>query len=90
MDIKSLLQNKKFEKIEKNNLQQFQDKAIRICNDFNITGIYRQIIFRQAKRNVSYLEGKVALCIEKFGEKGINNKGNYLISLFRKRKPWEK
>lgn len=57
----------------------------RIC-----TTNYVSMIFRYAKNNMSYLVGKVELCKEKFGSEGLNGKGNYLISLFRKKKPWEK
>lgn len=50
------------------------------------------MIFRKAKTNLNYLEGKVALAREKCAmENGkIENYGHYLISLFRKVKPWEK
>ena len=51
---------------------------------------YKGMIFRYAKKNKSYLQGKVELCKEKWGENGIQGKGNYLISLFRKKRPWEK
>ena len=50
---------------------------------------YQSIIFRHAHRNMSYLQGKVELCKEKFGENGLKGKGNYLLSLFRKKRPWE-
>jgi hypothetical protein len=50
---------------------------------------YTSIIFRHAKNNMSYLQGKVEMCKEKFGL-NLEDKGNYLISLFRKQKPWEK
>ena len=50
---------------------------------------YQAIIFRHAHNNMSYLQGKVELCKEKFGENGLKGKGNYLFSLFRKKRPWE-
>jgi len=68
----------------------WQEFAIEVCNDFNISGRYRQIIFKHAKRNMNYLQGKVSNAKEKFGYENIGNKGNYLISLFRKTPPWEK
>jgi hypothetical protein len=66
----------------------FQEFALRVIKDFNITGEYRGMIFRHAKRNMAYLQGKVENCKEKFGSK-LNDKGNYLIALFRKTPPWE-
>lgn len=84
MDIKSLLEKKTFnEELKKDKLLNWQDYAINVCKDFNISEEYRQLIFRYAKRNLSYLQGKVENCKEKFGNK-LDNKGHYLISLFRK------
>jgi hypothetical protein len=51
---------------------------------------YRAMIFRHAKNNLQFLKGKVENAKEKFGTEGINDKGNYLISLFRKNAPWIK
>lgn len=50
------------------------------------------MIFRKAKNNIGFLESKVALTREKCAmENGkTENYGHYLISLFRKVKPWEK
>jgi hypothetical protein len=82
---------KNYQLKEKNNskLMPFQEYAIKIIDQFKINRPYQSIIWKYAKRNKCYLEGKVALCYEKFGQK-VDNKGNYLISLFRKVKPWEK
>jgi hypothetical protein len=51
---------------------------------------YKAMIFRYAKNNMPYLIGKVESCYEKFGKEEVKNKSNYLISLFRKKKPWNK
>ncbi len=79
---------KKSKKNERN-ITNWQEYAVQICKDFNLTGEYKAMIFRYAKKNLSYLQGRVMNTREKFREK-LGNKGNYLISLFRKKKPWEK
>lgn len=71
-------------------IEGWQEFAIEVCKDFNIIGQYKQIIFKHAKRNMSYLQGKVANVKEKFGTEKLEDKGNYLISLFRKNPPWNK
>jgi len=71
-------------------LAPFQEYALKVCEEFSITGIYRAIIFRQAKKNIEYLKGKVENTKEKFGVGGTKGKGRYLISLFRKNPPWIK
>jgi len=76
--------------IKQDNLSSFQDYALEVIEEFGIKGIYKQIIFKHAKQNKAYLEGRVTLCYEKFGKKNLKNKGHYLISLFRKKKPWDK
>lgn len=50
---------------------------------------YPAIIFRHARNNLSYLQGKVELAREKFNG-DVQDKGRYLIKLFSKKKPWEK
>lgn len=77
------------EKTKEAPILSFQEYALDIVDKFGVTGIYKQIIFKHAKRNKSYLQGKVALCYEKWGEQGCKDKGRYLISLFRSKKPWE-
>lgn len=81
---------KRYQKQDNSKLQRFQERALEVCEQFQVKAPYNQIIFRQAKRNIQYLEGKVSLCEEKFGKDGCKNAGRYLIALFRKRKPWEK
>lgn len=76
--------------VEISKLVPFQEYALKICEEFSITGIYKLIIFRQAKKNISFLQGKVENVREKFGINGTKNKGRYLISLFRKNPPWIK
>jgi len=71
-------------------LQPFQQYALEVCKDFGLTGQYRAMIFRYAKKNVSYLRGRVENAKEKFGTEKLESKANYLISLFRAKKPWEK
>ena len=81
---------KRFEKQQEDKkvcATRWQDYALKVCNDFNISKKYHQLIFRKAKTNIGFLEHKVALCTEKFGD--VSNKGRYLISLFRKKPPWE-
>lgn len=74
----------------------WQDYAARVIKEFGVNdekddhvkvGI-RAAIFRYAKRNSSYLEGKVELCREKFGN-NLHGKGRYLMKLFSTKKPWE-
>jgi len=83
-----LLKNK-FEKYQiptkqsESKLQQFQERALEICQEFSIVGMYRIIIFKHAKNSLPYLEGKVALCYEKWGKEGCKNKGRYLVALFK-------
>lgn len=48
---------------------------------------YRDMIFRHAKKNLSYLQGRVENVREKFGD--VSDKGRYLIATFRSKKPWE-
>ena len=69
-------------------LPRWQEYALEVCKDFNLTGQYKAMIFRHAKNNIQFLKGKVENCKEKFGVK-LEDKGNYFISLFRKKKPWE-
>lgn len=86
-NIKDLVKNKKFQKGE-SKLQSWQEYAIGVVKDFNLTGNYRAMIFKYAKMNLCYLQGRVENVKEKFGTK-LEDKGNYLISLFRSKKPWE-
>ncbi len=50
------------------------------------------MIFSKAKRNIHFLERRVALAREKCAMNNgkTEDYGNYLISLFRSVKPWEK
>jgi hypothetical protein len=70
-------------------ITQWQAYGIQVCKDFNITGNYKLMIFKQAKRNIEYLRGRVENAKEKFGTAKLEDKGNYLVSLFRKKKPWD-
>jgi len=82
--------NKYFKKKENSSkLKSWQDVAIKICEEFNITGIYKMIIFKHAKSNMQYLQGKVTYVEDRFGKDNLTDKGRYLISLFRKEKPWK-
>ena len=78
----------KLKKGDGSKIQGWQDYAIQVCKDFSLQGNYRAMIFKMAKKNMCYLQGKVENTKEKFGSK-LEDKGNYLISLFRKKKPWE-
>ena len=70
------------------NIQSWQEYAIQICKDFSLQGNYRAMIFKMVKKNKCYVEGKVALCKEKWGN-NLAEKGNYFIALFRKNPPWK-
>ena len=87
-NIKDLVKNRIQKKQSESKIQSWQEMAIDIIKKFQIGKAYQAIIFRHAKRNKAYLEGKVSLCVEKFGTK-LEDKGAYLISLFRRKKPWE-
>lgn len=65
--------------------------AAKVCKDFKIDKPLSGIIWRHAKRNLGYLQGKVALAEEKaaMNSEPVERYGHYLISLFRKVKPWE-
>ena len=80
----------KIKKTEGRNIQSFQDYALKIIKQFGIEKKYQPMIWKFSKRSKCFLEGKVALCYEKFGTEKLENKGHYLISLFRSKKPWEK
>ena len=43
-----------------------QDYALEVIEEFGITGIYKKIIFKHAKRNKTYLQGKVENLREKY------------------------
>ena len=74
---------------EKIKITHWQEVAIKTCEEFNIKGFYKQIIFKHAKSNLNYLLGKVTYAKDRFGEYNVEDKGRYLISLFKKKKPWE-
>lgn len=70
-------------------VQPWQDYAAKVCKDFELDQIGRGAVFKYAKKNLSYLQGKVEMCREKFGD-NLKGKGNYLVKLFSKKRPWEK
>ena len=84
------LSNYKLPQQQESKLTKWQDFALQTCKDFNLTGQYKAMIFRYAKKNLCYLQGRVANAKEKFGEEGCKRAGNYLISLFRSVPPWKK
>jgi hypothetical protein len=89
--IKDRLKNKVFIKSEiKSSIINWQRYALEVVKDFNLKGQYKAMIFRQAKKNIEFLKGKVENTKEKFGTEKLDTKGNYLISLFRNKKPWIK
>ena len=85
--LREKLKNKKFRKSE-SKLLSFQEYSLDIIKKFKIGKQYQPIIWKHAKRNKAYLEGKVSYCIEKFGSK-LEDKGAYLISLFKSNPPWK-
>lgn len=82
-NIKQHLSNYKIPEQEQSQLKEFQDYAIQVCKDFGISRRYQPIIFKQAKKNIQFLKGKVEYVKERFNG-NVNKKGAYLISLFRK------
>lgn len=58
----------------------WQDVALEVCEKYDITGVYKTMIFTKAKKNLSYLEGRIAT-VEELKPR---DPGRYLISLFRK------
>jgi len=74
---------------ERTKTKSWQLEALKIIEDFNIKGVYKGIIFKHARHNMQYLLGKVTYTIDRFGKDNIGDKGRYLISLFKKKKPWE-
>lgn len=91
--LKNKLQKYKIKQTQsKSRLLPFQVFALKIIKDFKLVKTDEfdapAVIWRYAKKNRAYVEGKVSLCVEKFGTK-LDDKGHYLISLFRKKKPWE-
>jgi peptidoglycan hydrolase-like protein with peptidoglycan-binding domain len=69
-------------------IQGWQEYALQVIKDFNINKPYSLIIFRQAKKNIEFLKGRVENTKERFNNK-VEDKGRYLLSLFRKKKPWD-
>lgn len=76
-------------KEDRSKIKPWQEEALEIIKTFNINGIYKGIIFKHAKSNMQYLKGKVTYVEDRFGKDNLANKGRYLISLFRKNKPWD-
>lgn len=82
----------RFQKAERK-VEGWQDYAATICKEFNIEGCWKSQVFRMAKRQRAFLEGKVGLMHEikerepnKYNSLKQNNKlGNYFFSLFRKK-----
>ena len=74
---------------EKSKLKPWQEEALKIIEEFQINGIFKSIIFKHAKKNMQYLQGKVTYARDRFPGEEMNTKGRYLISLFKKNKPWE-
>lgn len=88
--LKEKLKNKVFIKADKEKaISNWQRYAMEVVNDFQLKGCYKAMIFRQAKKNIEFLKGKVENTKEKFGTKNLASKQHYLISLFRSKKPWE-
>jgi len=78
------------EKEKTRDLLQWQVYALQVSKEFGLFGPYKAMIFRYCKKNVSYVRGKVENAKEKFGTEKLEDKGKYLISLFRKNPPWIK
>jgi hypothetical protein len=87
--LKEKLKNRIQKKQSESKIQSWQEYAIGVCKDFSLTGNYRAMIFKYAKKNLCYLQGRVENVKEKFGTGKLNELGNYLISTFRSKKPWE-
>lgn len=78
-------------KTTKKKIERWQDYAASICKEFKISKPFDGVVFKKAKTSLGFLESKVAIAREKCVlENGkIEFYGRYLISLFRKKKPWE-
>lgn len=77
---------------KKRALPHWQEYALKVCQDFKLEKPMQGIIWRYAKHNLGYLESKVAMAYEKaeLSHQSLDLLGHYLISLFRKKRPWEK
>lgn len=76
-------------KIKKGNAsktQAFQDAALKIISEFGIDKTHAPIIFKYAKKNLSYLQGKVENLRETKKPKERINCGGLLIYLLTKNK----
>lgn len=62
----------------------WQEYAKKTCEEFNIKGVWKVMIFAKAKKNLVYLQGKVEFVKEKFVD--VSDKGRYLIATFRTKK----
>ena len=79
--LKEKLKNYKIKKSDNSKLQSFQDYALEVIEEFGITGIYKKIIFKHAKRNKTYLQGKVENLREKYkNRKSLGRLLTYLIT----------
>lgn len=69
----------------------WQEYAIAVCKEFGIKRPYDAIIFRYAKQNLQLLEKNVGMARETAAmrRQPTSSLGRYLVSLFRKTKPWE-
>lgn len=69
----------------------WKEYAIKVCKEFNIKPPFSAIVWKHAKHNLVYLQGKVAMVYEKsdMDKRPLNLYGHYLIALFRKSPPWQ-
>jgi len=81
------LKTYKFPEKQESKLQSFQEFALETIKNFGISKPYQSIIWKKAKHQRPFLEGKIALCVEKFGDK-TETKGSYLIALLTKKPKW--
>jgi hypothetical protein len=100
--LKEKLNKYKLQEQNTSKIQRFQEMALEIIKMYDIKKEYRvikdgkekivrgqAIVFKFAKNNRSYLEGKLALIKEKFGDK-VEGKAGYLIALLLKKPNWKK
>jgi hypothetical protein len=84
--IKSKLNKYQIQEKNTSKLQSFQSYCLEIIKEFGIDKTHAPIIFKYAKKNLSYLQGKVENLKETKNPKERVNCGGLLIYLLTKNK----
>lgn len=79
------------ENTSKREVTRWQDFAANITKEFRLDLRGKAMMFKFCKQNLQLVEHHVALAREKatMNHESVSKYGAYLISLFRKKKPWE-